>query len=183
MKVSVIGPAKLLGTGDILVPITIDKGPTARKIDLTVPAEDMPPAGLHGLEPHRLATLSLPGTELYLFHGKVVQVNDATHLSEDEIKLEVAHAVLQHERGYQQLRRQLDAFKDMERAEVARRERIPENVRLFVWQRDQGRCVKWGSNERLEFDHIIPVTKGGGSTERNVQLLCERCNREKGANV
>lgn len=61
----------------------------------------------------------------------------------------------------------------------SRREAIPEEVRMYVWRRDQGRCVKCGSAERLEFDHIIPFSKGGSATERNIQLLCESCNREK----
>lgn len=63
--------------------------------------------------------------------------------------------------------------------EQARRERIPEDVRIFVWKRDGGRCVKCGSQENLEFDHIIPVSKGGSNTARNIQLLCETCNRMK----
>ncbi len=62
----------------------------------------------------------------------------------------------------------------------ARRDSIPEAVRHAVWRRDQGRCVLCGSRERLEFDHIVPVSKGGSSTERNIQLLCEHCNRKKG---
>ncbi|MBA3370265.1 MAG: HNH endonuclease [Thermoleophilaceae bacterium] len=33
-----------------------------------------------------------------------------------------------------------------------------------------------GSQERLESDHIIPVSKGGSNTEPNTQLRCERCN-------
>ncbi len=59
----------------------------------------------------------------------------------------------------------------MEALEGISREPIPESARLFVWQRDQGQCVKCGSRERLEFDHIIPLAAGGGSSERNLQLL------------
>ena len=64
-----------------------------------------------------------------------------------------------------------------------RREHIPVSVNRLVWRRDQGRCVNCGSNERLEYDHIIPVSKGGSNTARNLQLLCERCNRRKGAGI
>jgi 5-methylcytosine-specific restriction endonuclease McrA len=63
------------------------------------------------------------------------------------------------------------------------REPIPSAVRAFVWKRDGGSCVICGSQEKLEFDHIIPVAKGGGNTERNIQLLCERCNRVKGTRI
>lgn len=63
------------------------------------------------------------------------------------------------------------------------RKPIPDEVKLYVWSRDKGKCVNCGSNESLEFDHIIPVAKGGNSTERNIQLLCEKCNREKSDNI
>jgi 5-methylcytosine-specific restriction endonuclease McrA len=56
---------------------------------------------------------------------------------------------------------------------------ISESVRNEVWRRDQGMCVSCGSRERIEFDHIIPVSLGGGNTARNIELLCEACNRAK----
>lgn len=56
---------------------------------------------------------------------------------------------------------------------------IPESVRNEVWRRDLGKCVMCGSQEKLEFDHIIPISKGGSNTARNLQLLCESCNRKK----
>ncbi|NOT02709.1 MAG: HNH endonuclease [Phycisphaerales bacterium] len=66
----------------------------------------------------------------------------------------------------------------IQRAEGASRH-ISQQVKDAVWRRDQGKCVKCGSNQNLEFDHIIPFARGGSSTARNIQLLCEVCNREK----
>lgn len=63
------------------------------------------------------------------------------------------------------------------------RKPIQDDVKMTVWQRDNGKCVKCGGRENLEFDHIIPFSKGGSNTERNIQLLCESCNREKYNNI
>jgi heme exporter protein D len=60
---------------------------------------------------------------------------------------------------------------------------ISDDIKEVVWNRDGGKCVKCGSQENLEFDHIIPVSKGGGNTARNIQVLCEKCNREKKDNI
>lgn len=59
------------------------------------------------------------------------------------------------------------------------REPIPQDVQDRVWNRDGGKCVKCGSQEKLEFDHIIPFSRGGSNTYRNLQILCEKCNRSK----
>lgn len=60
---------------------------------------------------------------------------------------------------------------------------ISQAVRIEVWRRDGGKCVRCSSRNRIEFDHIIPVIEGGGSTARNVELLCEACNRAKSCKV
>jgi len=64
-----------------------------------------------------------------------------------------------------------------------RREHLSQSVKDKVWNRDGGKCVECGSNEKLEFDHIIPHSKGGANTYRNIQLLCEPCNRSKSAKI
>ena len=48
---------------------------------------------------------------------------------------------------------------------------IPSHVRHEVWRRDRGCCTICGSQKNLEFDHIIPVSKGGSNTTRNIQLF------------
>jgi uncharacterized protein len=60
---------------------------------------------------------------------------------------------------------------------------IPSEVRREVWRRDGGACVKCGSRRNLEYDHIVPVSKGGSNTARNIELLCESCNRSKSASI
>jgi hypothetical protein len=57
---------------------------------------------------------------------------------------------------------------------------IPASVKLEVWKRDKGQCVKCGSKDNLHFDHIIPYSRGGSSlVVENIQLLCARHNLEK----
>ena len=63
--------------------------------------------------------------------------------------------------------------------DTERNRKISQQVKDSVWNRDSGKCVECGSNENLEFDHIIPFSKGGANTYRNIQLVCESCNRSK----
>jgi len=64
-----------------------------------------------------------------------------------------------------------------------RRDYIPREVRRIVWHRAGGKCEDCGGTESLEFDHIIPVAKGGSASLQNLQLLCRRCNRQKSAAI
>jgi hypothetical protein len=57
---------------------------------------------------------------------------------------------------------------------------IPTWIKVVVWKRDGGKCVKCESKDNLHFDHVLPFSKGGASiTPDNVQLLCMRHNLEK----
>ena len=56
---------------------------------------------------------------------------------------------------------------------------ISRDVRQTVWRRYGGRCADCDATDYLEFDHIIPVAKGGSNSEANIQLLCRRCNNKK----
>ncbi|WP_328392004.1 TerD family protein [Nocardia sp. NBC_00416] len=60
---------------------------------------------------------------------------------------------------------------------------ISQEVKAEVWQRDGGRCVECGDSHYLEFDHIIPLSRGGATSASNLQILCRGCNRTKGANI
>ncbi|MBN9605377.1 MAG: HNH endonuclease [Actinomycetales bacterium] len=62
-------------------------------------------------------------------------------------------------------------------------------LRSYIKDRDQHTCRLCGVSLAvephllLEVDHIVPVSRGGLSTEENLQTLCWKCNRTKGASV
>jgi len=102
---------------------------------------------------------------------------DTDNLTAEEVGLLIWDRSRRHEAKLARLRKL-----QVQATEIAasRRERIPDDVRAFVWERDEGRCVSCGSEESLQFDHVIPVAKGGGSGAANIQLLCADCNGQKG---
>ncbi|GAA2597870.1 hypothetical protein GCM10010435_91530 [Winogradskya consettensis] len=76
-------------------------------------------------------------------------------------------------------------------AKSAAGQRALMTARLRGWikDRDNNSCLKCGISVAaephllLEVDHIVPVSKGGLSEPDNLQTLCWRCNRTKGAKL
>lgn len=109
--------------------------------------------------------------------------NNTIYSDQDDLKASQIYAVIEANR----LRRQRKvensvALQNLKHQPVVRRG-IPDDVKLLVVQRDQGQCCHCGSRVELQFDHIIPVSRGGSSNAENLQLLCGPCNRAKGANL
>ncbi len=50
-------------------------------------------------------------------------------------------------------------------------------VKMQVWRRDNGKCVRCEGQEGVWFDYVVPVWEGGSATEQNIRLMCERCGR------
>lgn len=183
MKVEIVGSVERANDDSFDVPIIMDTGMHARAITAPVLVSDLVPrCSDYSATMERPYRIPL-GKSLWVFRGKVVSIEADLSLTDEERALEVMHVVARRDRRYERLRRILRSYEDMSRTEIARRETIPEDVRIFVWQRDCGKCVKCGADKLLEFDHIIPVSKGGSNTARNIQLLCEQCNREKSAHI
>ncbi|MDP8967309.1 MAG: HNH endonuclease [Actinomycetota bacterium] len=53
-------------------------------------------------------------------------------------------------------------------------------TRRAVFARDGWTCQYCGSRANLTVDHVIPRSKGGGSTWDNIVASCAPCNRRKG---
>lgn len=61
---------------------------------------------------------------------------------------------------------------------------IPQSIRIAVLQRDGWQCRECGARRDLEIDHVFPWSRGGDHTNPdNLEVLCHRCNHEKGARV
>ncbi|MHB8657493.1 MAG: HNH endonuclease [Solirubrobacteraceae bacterium] len=64
--------------------------------------------------------------------------------------------------------------------------RIPRDThrrkitRRAVFARDNWTCQYCGARSNLTVDHVIPRSKGGGSTWENIVASCAPCNRRKG---
>jgi hypothetical protein len=62
-------------------------------------------------------------------------------------------------------------------------------LREKIKSRDNFSCKKCSLSIRdeknllLEIDHVIPLSKGGITSEDNLQTLCWRCNRTKGSKI
>jgi 5-methylcytosine-specific restriction endonuclease McrA len=96
---------------------------------------------------------------------------------------DVMALLLERERRKQRRLERAHAAMQQELAPASRREPIPRETRLAVWQRDGGRCVECGSDFDLQYDHVIPLAMGGATNAQNLQLLCAGCNRAKGASL
>lgn len=63
------------------------------------------------------------------------------------------------------------------------KQRIPLNLRRSVIDRDGLRCVFCDedlTDQEVHLDHVIPESKGGETSMKNLQVTCRKCNLAKG---
>ncbi len=63
------------------------------------------------------------------------------------------------------------------------RRKLKYETMIRIVRRDNYKCQhcrKHVDDREVEFDHIIPISKGGSSEEHNIRLTCFDCNRDKG---
>ena len=54
-------------------------------------------------------------------------------------------------------------------------------IREKVFKIHGEKCLKCGSKENIQLDHIVPVAAGGLDEIKNLQPLCKACNSSKGS--
>lgn len=109
---------------------------------------------------------------------------DSFYWDDDGLGAEDVKAlVLQRKRRLEQ---KLQSARSMMRAEEngrPTRAPISTELRRAVFERDGGCCVECGETFDLQYDHILPVARGGATTLENLQLLCAECNRRKSDSI
>ncbi len=63
---------------------------------------------------------------------------------------------------------------------------ITREIMLKVVRRDNHvcqTCFQYVPDPEMEFDHIIPVARGGATSVANIRLLCQGCNRKKSDSI
>ena len=126
-------------------------------------------------QPQRLGIIA--GKAYWLFEDHFY--SDDEDLTQDDVLALVRDRERRKQRRLERARAGLAA----DGTETTRREPIPREVRLAVFERDGGHCVECGSNFDIQYDHIIPFSMGGASTAGNLQILCATCNQRKGATI
>jgi len=186
MKIKILGILKF-ENNCISFPFVFDKGVHARLHYYRMEKHGVDTWDSQKSEPVYISDeLGDSKPDVWAFKGYAIQVEDiepykgSGHMmTDDDIKIHIKHFIYKKEANFAKLRKEVERFEQFDKLKPIYREQIPEEVRMFVWRRDEGKCVKCGSQNSLEFDHVIPISKSGSNTERNIQLLCEKCNREK----
>jgi len=110
--------------------------------------------------------------------------HDCVHWDDDGLGPEDVKAlVLQRERRAERQLRTAHSLMRAEQENRPTREPIPVELRRAVFERDGGHCVECSGTFDLQYDHILPVSRGGATTVQNLQLLCADCNQRKSDSI
>lgn len=64
-------------------------------------------------------------------------------------------------------------------------QKIPDRVKLRIWQREGGRCYLSGKiirpGDKYEFEHVIALANGGEHRESNIRLALKAPHKIKSA--
>ena len=165
------------------IAITIGEGAGARQVD--VPLEPFLTADEYQKSTERLVALASPLSPawIWFFRDAIYAAERAPRPPElEEVELRIKALHYQRDAELRRLREQVANFEaiDGQLKNDPGRKPLPDDVKLLVWARDNGACVRCGAAKELHFDHIIPLARGGSDESANIQLLCRTCNLAKG---
>lgn len=60
---------------------------------------------------------------------------------------------------------------------------VTRTQRQRILDRDGHACTACGATEALCMDHVLPISRGGDSSDGNLQVLCSACNTKKGNKI
>jgi len=173
-------------TTTLALPLIIGEGLAAREVKLEIAvateallAQQVRPTSLVPGEPFTWHYSEYVGVYLFKDQLFAATVDYLESTSEEEALLLIKKQVLSDDSRLKRLRREVETLERVVNSVGVKRTAIPDATKLLVFSRDEGKCVRCGSSEKLHFDHIIPVVKGGGNSESNIQLLCDYCNLQK----
>jgi hypothetical protein len=78
-----------------------------------------------------LLTAEFKPNQFWICKGKVFRVEGAELLDRDELVLRIKHAALAEEKELKRIQREIEAFDNLQATAAARREHIPDDVKLF----------------------------------------------------
>ncbi len=79
---------------------------------------------------------------VWVFKDYLYLLEGVEYESEDVKKTYIKHFALKKEKQFSKMVKEVERFERFERINPVYREQIPEEVRMYVWRRDNGRCVK-----------------------------------------
>ena len=110
--------------------------------------------------------------------ARELEPSTATGLIDEAVAREVVRLAEEHRNG--------EPWEDAPGVPFVTSSPIPASKRYEILERDRYRCRSCGvtaAHARLEVDHIVPLSLGGGPDLVNLQTLCETCNAGKGTRV
>jgi 5-methylcytosine-specific restriction endonuclease McrA len=129
------------------------------------------------------------GARFYPFWQRERLRAEERRRAKEQRRAEKRQLVEERRRANEQKRRQeqekeirtfLELMRREEKGLKKRSRSIPQPVKMAVVTRDGGKCRRCRSTQDLQYDHIVPYSSGGSSTDvNNIQLLCGKCSRLK----
>lgn len=101
---------------------------------------------------------------------------------EKDIDSETYHEIREYYYAYYKNYKKIVELNYNEPRRIAQKFISKKKVRSFIFNRDNNSCLCCGSKNKLEIDHIIPVSRGGENKLSNLQTLCKKCNVIKSDN-